>query len=87
VGPSRIIADSRGRFDEAARLLAVDLTLTAPDRVAHERHLLRLFAVDEMEAILARHGFEVLAVTDLYDGAGVGYRAGQPSYDVLARRV
>ena len=86
VGPSRIIADSRGRFDEAARLLAVDLTLTAPDRVAHERHLLRLFAVDEMEAILARHGFEVLAVTDLYDGAGVGYRAGQPSYDVLARR-
>ena len=31
--------------------------------------------------------FEVLAVTDLYDGPGVGYRAGQPSYDVLARRV
>ena len=56
-------------------------------RMIHERHLLRLFAVDEMEAILARHGFEVLAVTDLYDGPGVGYRAGQPSYDVLARRV
>jgi Methyltransferase domain len=87
IGPSRITADSRGRFDEAARLLAVDLTLTAPERVAHERHLLRLFAVEEMEALLAAHGFEVLAVTDLYDGQGVGYRAGQPSYDVLARRV
>jgi SAM-dependent methyltransferase len=87
VGAGRISADSRGQFDAAARLLAVDVHLATPDRVARERHLLRLYSVDEIEALLPRHGFEVLAVTDLYDGAGVGYRAGQPSYDVLARRV
>jgi hypothetical protein len=39
-----------------------------------------------MDALLREAGFDVLAVTDLYDGPGVGYRAGQPSYDVLARR-
>jgi SAM-dependent methyltransferase len=83
----RITADSRGRFDEAGRVLRVDLTLTAPDHVARERHTLRLYAVDEIEALLRAGGFEVLAVTDLYDGAGVGYRAGQASYDVLARRL
>jgi SAM-dependent methyltransferase len=87
LGAGRIVADSRGRFDADARLLSVDLTLTAPDAVEHERHVLRLFSVEEMEGILAGAGFEVLAVTDLYDGAGVGYRAGQPSYDVLARLV
>jgi hypothetical protein len=40
-----------------------------------------------VERLLAEAGFEVLAITDLYDGNGVGYRAGQPSYDVLARRL
>jgi SAM-dependent methyltransferase len=87
LGAGRIVADSRGRFDPDARLLSVDLTLTAPDAVKHERHVLRLFRVEEMETVLAAAGFEVLAVTDLYDGAGIGYRAGQPSYDVLARLV
>jgi SAM-dependent methyltransferase len=82
----RIVADSRGRFDEAARTLSVDLTLHAPDHVARECHVLRLYGVDEMEALLDRQGFDVVAVTDLYDGPGVSYRAGQPSYDVLARR-
>ncbi len=82
----RIVADSRGRFDEAGHVLRVDLTLTAPDHVAHERHILRLFTVDEMQATLARHGFEIVALTDLYDGDGVSYEAGLPSYDVLARR-
>ena len=87
IGAARITADSRGRFDEAGRLLSVELTLTAPDRVARERHLLRLYSTEEMESLLRRAGFETLALTDLYDGAGVGYRAGQPSYDVLARRL
>ncbi|HLE44856.1 MAG TPA: class I SAM-dependent methyltransferase [Methylomirabilota bacterium] len=87
IGAARITADSRGRFDEAGRLLSVELTLTAPDRVARERHLLRLYTPEEMEALLRRAGFEVAAITDLYDGEGVGYRAGQPSYDVLARRL
>jgi SAM-dependent methyltransferase len=82
----RITADSRGRFDEQARLLSVDLTLVASDHVARERHVLRLYSVEEMEAVLSGTGFDVLAVTDLYDGPGVGYRAGQPSYDILARR-
>jgi len=82
----RITADSRGRFDERRRVLSVDLTLTAPDHVARERHVLRLYAVEEMEALLRRARFEVLAVTDLY-GDGIGYRAGQPSYDILARRA
>jgi SAM-dependent methyltransferase len=82
----RIAAASRGRFDEARRILSVDLTLTAPDQVARERHVLRLYELDEIERLLGPAGFELLAVTDLYDGAGVGYRAGQPSYDVLARR-
>lgn len=82
----RISADSRGRFDEHARLLSVDLTLTAPGHVAQERHVLRLYTVEEIEALLRRCGFEVLVVTDLYDGDGIGYRASQPSYDVLARR-
>lgn len=82
----RIVADSRGRFDAAARVLGVDLTLTTPDHVARERHELRLYTVAEMEAALRRHGFDVVAVTDLYDGPGVGFRAGQASYDVLARR-
>ena len=85
VAGGRITADSRGHFDAAAQLLAVDLSLVTPDHVARERHLLRLYSVDEMEALLSRHGFQVLAVTDLYDGGG--YRARQPSYDVLARRV
>ena len=49
--------------------------------------MLRLHTTEEMERILAQAGFEVLAMTDLYDGDGVGYRAGQPSYDVLARRL
>ncbi len=83
----RITADSRGRFDEHGRILSVDVTLTAPSHVAQERHVLRLYSVDEMECLLRQEGFEVLAVTDLYDGDGVGYRAGRPSYDVLARRV
>lgn len=83
----RIEADSRGRFDEAARLLRVELTLTTPDGVAREEHVLRLFAVGEMEALLRAAGFEVLAVTDLYGGPGVPYEAGLPSYDVLARRL
>jgi hypothetical protein len=39
-----------------------------------------------MEAALRRHGFNVVVVTDLYDGAGASFRAGQPSYDILARR-
>jgi len=82
----RIVADSRGRFDESARTLSVDLTLEAPDRVAHERHVLRLYTVEEIEALLRRHSFEVVVVTDLYDGAGVSFQAGQASYDVLARR-
>ena len=83
----RITAHSHGRFDERERVLTVELTLTAPDHEARERHVLRLYPVEEIEAVLGRAGFEVLAVTDLYDGAGVGYRAGQPSYDVLARLV
>jgi SAM-dependent methyltransferase len=87
VGEARITADSRGRFDEEGRLLRVELTLTAPDRVAHERHVLRLYTTEEMEALLRGAGFEVLAMTDLYDGDGIGYRANQPSYDVLARRL
>jgi SAM-dependent methyltransferase len=82
----RITADSRGRFDEAARTLSVDLTLKTPGHVAHERHVMRLYAVKEVETALRRHGFDVIVVTDLYDGAGVSFRAGQPSYDVLARR-
>jgi SAM-dependent methyltransferase len=82
----RITADSRGRFDEDAGVLSVDLTLVAPDHVARERHVLRLYTVEELEALLRHAGFDVLAVTDLYDGPGVGFRAGQPSYDVLARR-
>ena len=83
----RITADSRGRFDEAGRLLTVELMLTAPDHVARERHDLRLYRVEEIVALLPRHGFEVVTVTDLYNGDGVGYRAGGASYDVLARRV
>ena len=82
----RITADSRGRFDDETRLLSVDLTLVAADHVARERHLLRLYTVEEMEGLLRGAGFDVLVVTDLYDGPGVGFRAGQPSYDVLARR-
>jgi len=82
----RIAADSRGRFDEAARTLSVDLTLETPHHVAHERHVMRLYAVEEVEAALRRHGFDVIVVTDLYDGAGVSFQADQPSYDVLARR-
>jgi SAM-dependent methyltransferase len=87
VGDARIIADSRGRFDERGGLLTVELMLTAPERVAREQHVLRLHTTEEMERILAQAGFEVLAMTDLYDGDGVGYQAGQPSYDVLARRL
>jgi SAM-dependent methyltransferase len=86
VANGRISADSRGRFDEAARTLSVDLTLETPDHVARERHVMRLYSVEEMEAALRSHGFDVVVVTDLYDGAGVSFRAGQPSYDVLARR-
>jgi SAM-dependent methyltransferase len=87
LGAGRVTADSRGRFDEAGRVLTVDLTLSTPARTMQERHVMRLFTVGEMEALLAAAGFEVLAVTDLYDGDGVGYRAGQASYDMLARRV
>jgi hypothetical protein len=47
---------------------------------------MRLYAVEEVEAALRRHGFDVIVVTDLYDGAGVSFQADQPSYDVLARR-
>jgi SAM-dependent methyltransferase len=86
VGAARVTADSRGKFDETARILTVDLTLSAPDGTARERHVMRLFTVEEMERLLWRAGFDVLAVTDLYDGPGVGFRAGQPSYDILARR-
>ncbi|HEV8306572.1 MAG TPA: methyltransferase domain-containing protein [Methylomirabilota bacterium] len=86
IGETRITADSRGRFDEQGRILSVDLTLTTPGQVAHERHVLRLYTTEEMERLLRRAGFEVLAMTDLYDGDGIGYRAGRPSYDVLARR-
>jgi SAM-dependent methyltransferase len=82
----RVAADSRGRFDAARRLLSVEVTLTTPEGTARESHVMRLHAVDEMEGLLRQAGFDVLAVTDLYDGPGVGYRAGQPSYDVLARR-
>jgi SAM-dependent methyltransferase len=82
----RITADSRGRFDEAARMLSVDLTLETPDHVAHERHVMRLYSVEEIEAALRRQGFDVIVVTDLYDGLGVSFQTGQPSYDVLARR-
>lgn len=82
----RIAADSRGRFDEAARTLSVDLTLETPHHVAHERHVMRLYTVEEVEGALRRHGFDVVVVTDLYDGAGVSFQADQPSYDVLARR-
>jgi SAM-dependent methyltransferase len=86
VSGGRITADSRGRFDEAARVLSVDLTLETPDHVAHERHVMRLYSVEEIQAALRRQGFDVIVVTDLYDGVGVSYRANQPSYDVLARR-
>lgn len=86
VAGGRIVADSRGRFDAAARTLSVDLTLETPQHVARERHVMRLHTVEEVEAALRRHGFDVVVVTDLYDGAGISFRAGQPSYDVLARR-
>ena len=86
VAGGRIVADSRGRFDERARILSVDLTLETPEHVARERHVMRLHTVEEIEAALRRHGFDVVAVTDLYDGPGVSFRANQPSYDVLARR-
>jgi SAM-dependent methyltransferase len=86
VGGGRITADSRGWFDEGARMLSVDLTLETPDHVARERHVMRLHSIEEIEAALRRHGFDVVVVTDLYDGPGVSFRAGQPSYDVLARR-
>lgn len=86
VAGGRIAADSRGRFDQDARTLSVDLTLETPHRVAHERHVMRLHTVEEVEAALRRHDFDVVVVTDLYDGDGVSFRAGQPSYDVLARR-
>ena len=86
VAGGRIVADSRGHFDETARTLSVDLTLETPRRVAKERHVMRLHTVEEVEGALRRHGFEVVVVTDLYDGPGVAFQAGQPSYDVLARR-
>jgi SAM-dependent methyltransferase len=82
----RIVADSRGRFDEAARILSVDLTLETPHHVARERHVMRLHTVQDIEDALRPHGFDVVAVTDLYEGPGISFRAGQPSYDVLARR-
>ena len=47
---------------------------------------MRLYTVPEVEAALRRHSFDVVVVTDLYDGAGVPFQADQPSYDVLARR-
>ncbi len=87
VAAGRIVADSRGRFDESARTLSVDLTLETPDHVAHERHVMRLHDVEEVEDALRRNGFEVVVVTDLYDGAGFSFAAGRPSYDVLARRA
>lgn len=83
----RVAADSRGRFDVEARVLSVELTFTAPDYVARERHVLRLYTVEEMERLLRAAGFEVLAMTDLFDGDGIGYRANRPSYDVVARWV
>lgn len=83
----RITANSRGRFDEQGRVLSVQLTFTAPDRVTHELHVLRLYTPEEMEWLLKQAGFEVLALTDLYDDDGIGYRADLPSYDVLARRL
>lgn len=83
----RITARSRGRFDEQGRILSVELTFTAPDRVTRERHVLRIYTPEEMERLLKQAGFEVLAMTDLYDGDGVGYQAGLPSYDALARRL
>ena len=86
VAGGRVAADSRGRFDEGARTLSVDLTLETPHHVARERHVMRLHTVEEVEVALRRHGFDVIVVTDLYDGAGISFRAGQPSYDVLARR-
>jgi SAM-dependent methyltransferase len=86
VDGGRIVADSRGQFDEAARTLSVDLTLETPRQVARERHVMRLHTVEEVEGALRRQGFDVVVVTDLYDGAGVSFQAGQPSYDVLARR-
>jgi SAM-dependent methyltransferase len=86
IGSARVTADSRGRFDEARRLLTVELTLRAPEGERREHHVLQLYTTDEMERLLRGAGFEVLAMTDLYDGPGVGFRAGQPSYDVLARR-
>jgi SAM-dependent methyltransferase len=86
LGAGRIVADSRGRFDEAARTLSVELTLETPDHVAHERHVMRLHTLTEVEDALRRHAFEVVVVTDLYDGPGVSFRADLPSYDVLARR-
>ncbi|MBI2468311.1 MAG: methyltransferase domain-containing protein [Candidatus Rokubacteria bacterium] len=82
-----IVADSRGLFDERSRVLSVDLTFTAPDCVARERHVLRLYSVEEMERLLRAGGFEVLAVTDLYAEDGLGYSANLPSYDLLARRL
>jgi hypothetical protein len=47
---------------------------------------MRLYSVEEIQAALRRQGFDVIVVTDLYDGVGVSFRANQPSYDVLARR-
>lgn len=85
-GAGRVTAESRGLYDAHRRVLSVDLTLTAPGRVARERHTLRLYTPDEIERFLGRAGFEVLAVTDLYDGDGVGYQPGRASYDLLARR-
>jgi SAM-dependent methyltransferase len=82
----RIVADSRGQFDESRRVLGVDLALITDRGAARERHLLRLYTVEEIEGILDPAGFDVLAITDLYDSPGVGYRAGEPTYDVLARR-
>lgn len=82
----RVVADSRGRFDVAARTLSVDLTLETPDHVAHERHVMRLHTLSEIQDALRRAGFEIVVVTDLYDGAGFSFEAGRPSYDVLARR-
>lgn len=81
-----ITADSRGLFDERTRTLTVDLVLTTPVGVARERHVMRLHEPAEIETCLRRAGFEVLALTDLYED-GVGYQAGLPSYDLLARRL